>query len=321
MKLSHLNALRALEASVRLGSFRAAAQEMGVSPAAVGQRVRTIEDAVGLELLERTANGFVTTPLAHQICTELETGFRHLARALEMASRSGAPASLSVSVVPTIAEYWLAPRLPQFWQANPGIELRLDSTSTILNPSQVHFDFALRYGPESPEEGRPFVLFPEYLLPVCTPELAARIDPGNRQNPFGDVALLHTASSTSDAAWADWPIWCQAMGFGPVDFNAGVTFTYTTLALRAMFAGQGVHLAQLSILLPALAEGRLVAPFGAGMAVRTGYSYKLVSFSSRSLRNVQENFVEWVFGEAQKTEAALSAFLDSEQPGKARERE
>lgn len=311
MKLTHLNALRALEASIRLGSFRSAAREMNVTAAAVGQQVKKLEEAVGLELLERTRNGFVPTVLARQVAGQLETGFHHIAEALDLMAQGSDPARLSISIVPTIAEYWFAPRVPVFSQASPGIDLRLDSTSTILNPAQSHFDFALRYGPEAPGPGKSIDLFPEYLVPVCTPDLAERIDPENDSEPFGDVPLLHTAPSTSDPNWSDWPKWSTTMGYNGVDVGSGAKFTYTTLALRAMFAGHGVHLAQLSIVLPALREGRLVAPFDAGHCVRTGYPYRLVCFDSKRLSPIHKSFVDWIVAEAELTSAELDEYLNS----------
>ena len=309
MKLSHLNALRALEASVRLGSFRAAAIELNVTAAAVGQQVKKLEAAVGVTLLERTPNGFVPTGLAHQVAEQLTTGFRSLADALDFMTQDNEPDLLSVSVVPSIAEYWLAPRLPEFWQANPGIDLRLDSTSTILDPAETHFNFALRYGPEAPGQGNSVDLFTDYLLPVCTPDLAARIDPDRRLTPFGDVTLLHTTASTSDPRWLDWPGWCKALGYQVADFGAGAKFTYTTMAIRAMFAGHGVHLCQLSVALPALLQGRLSAPFGHSHCVRVGYPYRLVSFTPTRQKTIHKTFREWIFGHAAQTEHEIQRFV------------
>ena len=309
MKLSHLNALRALEASVRLGSFRAAARELNVSPAAVGQRIKGFEEAAGVRMLERTHNGFVPSLLARQVAAELGIGFRHIASALEMAAPSSGKASLSISVVPSIAENWLVPRLPDFLQANPAMDLRLDSTSTILNPAEADFDFALRYGPEAPSEGESIDLFPEYLLPVCTPDLAARIRPDDAQDPFRGVVLLHTDPSTSDPDWLDWPRWCEAMGYGGADAGSGAKITYTTLALRAMFAGHGVHLAQLSIALPRLLDGRLAAPFDRRMCVKTGFRYRLVAFDPQRQTTIQKGFSDWVQREAAGTSKQLAAFV------------
>lgn len=311
MKLTHLNALRALEASIRLGSFREAANELNVSPAAVGQQVKKLEEAVGLELLERTPNGFVPTSLARQAAGQLETGFLNIASALDLMKQETNPERLSVSIVPSIAEYWLAPRMPEFWQANPGIELKLDSTSTILNPAQSHFDFSLRYGPEAPGPGASIDLFSEYLIPVCTPALAQQIDPYAKSAPFGSAPLLHTAPSTSDPDWPDWPMWSDTMGFTGLDLDTGAWFAYTTLAIRAMFAGQGVHLAQLSITLPALREGRLVAPFGPERCMRTGYPYRLICFDPKRQSKVQKNFVDWIVAEAAITSREIEAYLSS----------
>lgn len=311
MILNHLNALRALEASIRLGSSSAAARELNVTPAAVGQQVKKLENFLGVRLLNRNPNGFSPTPIASQVASKLHLGFGQIEEAGQLMAQRYTANQQAISVVPTIAENWLAPRLPDFLQQQPGIDLRIDSTSTILNPEESHFDFALRYGSEAPEGSDVADLFPDYLLPVCTPELAQRMDIGNGENPFGDVPLLHTERSTSDPDWMHWPEWCEAMGYGCPEPAGGVKHTFTTLAIRAMFAGQGVHLAQLSITLPAIAAGRLVAPFGAVRSVRTGLPYRLVQLNARGAPSLHERFRAWVTTESAETTISISDLLAS----------
>ena len=312
MLLNHLNALRALEASIRHGSFSGAAQELHVTPAAIGQQVKKLEKFLGARLLERKPNGFSATPVAAQVALKLRRAFDQIEDAGRLISQQSQVSHLAVSVVPSIAENWLAPRLPDFLQQQPGIDLRIDSTSTILRPEETHFDFALRYGPEVPEGSEVVDLFPEYLLPVCTPELAERLDPANFEDPFGDVPLLHTERSTSDPGWVHWPEWCEAMGYQRPDLAGGVKYTFTTLAIRAMYAGQGVHLAQLSLTLPALATGRLIAPFGSAKSVRTGLLYRLVQLNSRRVHSLHESFRTWVAEEAAATRDSILNFLGLE---------
>ena len=309
MILKHLNALRALESSIRLGSFRAAAEELNVTPAAVGQQVKKLEAFLGTKLLERSPSGFRPTAVAEQVAQQLNLGFGHITEAANLLARRPNAHQLAISVVPTIAENWLAPRLPRFWQEQSGIDLRIDSTSTILSPDESGFDFAIRYGPEAPEGAETIDLFSEYLLPVCTPELASRIDANNHDNPFGDVPLLHTAPSTSDLNWWLWQQWCDAMEYRCPDPASGLKYTFTTLAIRAMFASHGIHLAQLSLVLPALAAGRLSAPFGPEMSKRTGLPYRLVRFNAANTCQLHECFQEWIVSESVETEAEIRCFL------------
>ena len=285
---------------------------MNVTAAAVGQQVKKLEAVVGISLLARTPNGFIPSALASRVAHQLTMGFGNIADAFDLMVASNEPNRLSISVVPSIAEYWLAPRLPDFWQANPGIDLRIDSTSTILNPAEAHFTFALRYGPEAPEQGTSIDLFKEYLLPVCTPEIAARIDPENHVNPFGDVTLLHTDPSTSDAMWLDWPGWCKVRGYHGADFSAGVKFTFTTLAIRAMLAGHGVHLCQLSVALPAILTGRLSAPFGNSQLIPVGYPYRLVSFGGARELEIHKRFKQWIAAEAAQADRDNQTFIHSD---------
>ena len=114
--LSHLNALRALEAAVRHGSFTGAAMELGATLAAVGQQVRKLEKALGQELLVRHANGFEATPIAISATEKLQSGFEELREALAMMTGSKASNRVFVTVTPSIGERWLA-RFPhtQLW--------------------------------------------------------------------------------------------------------------------------------------------------------------------------------------------------------------
>ena len=172
MQPTHLNALRALEAAVRLGSFKAAGEELFVTPAAVGQQVKKLEDMVGYELLVRHSNGFTPSQTALRVAERLTAGFDQLSEALDLMHRRSDMNRLAISVVPTIAEHWLAPRMPDFWRRHPGIDLRIDSTHTIHYQAEPDFDFAFRYGPESPDGQDQIDLYREHLIPACVPALA-----------------------------------------------------------------------------------------------------------------------------------------------------
>jgi LysR family transcriptional regulator, glycine cleavage system transcriptional activator len=312
MRLSHLNALRALEAAVRLGSFRAAGDELGVTAAAIGQQVRKLEQALGRTLLRRQANGFEATELASAVAHRLAAGFENLGDALQMMRGGSAAGRLAVSVAPTIAERRLAPRLAGFLARHPEIDLRIDSTHQLLQRDDRNFDFALRYAPPSPNAHAELELFGEWLLPVCLPELAERVQPQDRCSAFRDAPLLHVDKETGDPAWADWDEWGRRFGFAIPSHKHRLRFTRTTLALRSVFDGHGLHLAQLSITLPDLRAGRLVAPFGPGMCVRTGYPYRLVIFRNDAMPPLHAAFTAWIKHEADRTLDAMRSWLEGE---------
>jgi len=309
--LSHLNALRALESSVRLGSFSAAAIELGVTPAAVGQQVRNLEKAIGRQLLDRRANGFKPTPVAVSATAKLSSGFGDLRDALSIMARQETRNRLFVTVTPTIGERWLAPRLSEFLSEHSAIDLRIDSTPHVLHQPNLEFDFALRY--DRPRaSGRPETeLFGEILIPVGTPEIAERVGPMERADCLSDVPLIHVDRSTDDPDWYHWHDWGKAFGYDIPQRPRGVHATFTTLALRSLYSGHGLHLAQLSITLPDLVSGRLIAPFGTSRCVTPGYPYSLVKIAEGRETDLLKAFRDWIVSEARATQAEMDAYLSA----------
>jgi len=323
--LSHLNALRALEASVRHGSFTAAASELGVTPAAVGQQVRKLEAALGRQLLRRSANGFEATDTALSATAKLTAGFEDLREALAIMAGSATPNRIFVTMTPTIGERWLAPRLSRFLAHHSEVDLRIDSTPYVLYPpyalyrTSPEFDFAIRYDRPGISGYDEIPLFGEVLIPVCTPAVAAQIGPTDRADCLREAPLLHVDRSTDDPDWLHWEEWGRSFGYEIPTRRQSLRITYTTLALRALYDGHGLHLAQLSITLPDLVSGRLVAPFGVATCVRPGYPYSLVRMCAGRETPLLKAFRTWVIDEAKTTQDEMDAYLaaeDRQRPGR-----
>lgn len=312
VSLSHLNALRALEASVRHGSFTAAAAELGVTPAAIGQQVRKLEAALGQQLLLRRANGFEPTQIATSAATKLASGFDDLREALAMMARSNTPYRVFVTVAPSIGERWLAPRLSNFLAKYTEVDLRIDSTPYVHYQSSQEFDFAIRYDRPGASGYEEVALFGETLIPVCTPAVATQLAPVDRADCLSKAPLLHVDRSTDDPEWFHWDEWGQRFGYEIPKKRQRLHITFTTLALRSLYDGHGLHLAQLSITLPDLMSGRLIAPFGVSKCVRPGYPYSLVSMCSGRGTPLLGAFRDWITDEARKTQADMEAYLAGE---------
>lgn len=180
MKISHLNALRALEATLRRGSFANAAKELGVTPAAIGQRIRSLEEYVGRRLFERSANGAVPTAEARKLLPVLNTGFSALESALNELQPAQDRRRISVTMPESFAENWFALVLSDFTVRHPEADFRLDASNRDHDLVSEHYDFAIRYGKPL---GDPFderLLFGDSVQPVCAPGFARRynIRPG-----------------------------------------------------------------------------------------------------------------------------------------------
>ena len=176
MKTSHLNGLRALEATLRTGNFRTAADELGVTPAAVGQQVRGLEDYLGRTLFMRAPAGVSPTDHANSVAGKLTSSFVVISDVLDQLRDRRPSNRLALTMTQSLAEKWLTRRLAKFYALDVQVDLRIDTTSRLVDLFTDEFDLAIRYGPPAPEDHEDTPLFEEYVLPVCSPDFAARND-------------------------------------------------------------------------------------------------------------------------------------------------
>lgn len=296
ISLAPLGALRAFEAAVRLGSFKAAAAALSVTPAAISHQVKALEAYVGAALFERLNRALRLTRAGQALAPVVQTAFDDLDRALsELRERSGSPgmrAALSVSAAPSFAAKWLAPRLHRLQAAHPGLDIRLLATDTLADLATV--DIALRYG-RGPYPGvHAERLWPDgEIFPVCRPglKLAAPRD-------LARHTLLRTAppQTTTVAPRADWPAWFAAAGMrAPKAAAHGPTFSGTHLALEAAASGQGVALTPGILVAADLASGRLMRPFP--IALPDPYAFWLLSRETAANRARIRAFTRWIRSE------------------------
>ena len=289
----HLNGLRAVEAVMRGGSLAVAAAELGVSASAVSQQVNRTELQLGRALFERTRAGLVPTAFGIRFGARLATGFRELSQAVAMADDRAAN-TLVVSVAPAFASRWLVPRLSRFFAAYPEILLRIDASTKLSDLDQSDIDLAIRMGDGSWQGVEASLLLAQEIFPVCAPAIAKDLQ---------TVADLANFSVISDSSTMfSWDSWFESAGVAPVTFQPGATFTDPILCLEAVIAGQGVMLAWQLLAADALADGRLVAPFGS--RARSGLGYYMVSAKGRTEPRKVAVFRRWVRDEIAATLAS-----------------
>lgn len=263
-----LGALRAFETAARLGSFKAAADELGVTPAAVSHQVKALETHLGAALFDRLHRALRLTRTGERLAVTATQSFGDLGRTLDDLAETGlvtGGVTLSVSAAPTFAAKWLAPRLHSFQAAHPGIELRLRADDALTDPARDRqVDVAIRYG-RGPYASN---LHAEQLWPkdvvvaVCSPDLARQVE---EPTDLVGMRLLRTAmpSGTGPIEPIGWEAWFEATGL-PVHLvthaiGRAPRFGTTQLALEAAAIGQGVALSPRVLVVDDLATGRLVA--------------------------------------------------------------
>jgi DNA-binding transcriptional LysR family regulator len=295
----HLNGLRAVETVARLGSLAAAAAELNVSVSAVSQQVKRTESQLGQALFERTPSGLVPTEFGLAFSARLSDGFRELAQAVALADEAS-QCTLVVSVAPAFASKWLLPRLSRHFSRHPNVLLRIDASVRIADLDHSDIDIAIRLGDGTWPGGRAELLLAQEVFPVCAPSIAAKL------HSIEDLA--QTCAITDERAMINWDSWFKAAGVKPVTFQKGARFTDPMLCLESAIAGHGVMLAWQLLTADALADGRLIAPFG--VRAQSGLGYWLVTSATKSESRKVRDFKAWIREEIELTMAQFQT-LDS----------
>lgn len=298
-RLPPLNALRAFEAAARHGSFKAAAEELGVTPGAVSQQVKALEAWLGRRLFDRLHRGLEITDAGARLGLGLGQALDGIADAVAEASlapgRTAGSDTIAITVLPALAEKWLVPRLPAFRARHPDADIRISADERIVDLAAEPFDFAFRYraGGHADDGIQSAVLFRDRMTPVCSAALAAGPPPLEAPGDLARQMLLH------DTHWrGDWARWLAAAGV-QVDPDRGSVFNRYGLAVQAAADGLGVLVGHRALLAGDLAAGRLVEPFE--LAVPAPGTHLLVWHDSRRVTGARAAFRDWVLEEAETT--------------------
>jgi len=262
----HLNALRAFEASARHQSFSGAAAELHVTPAAVGQLVRGLEESLGVLLFMRHASGrhrLAATEAAVRALPEIRAGFERLNAGLQRL-REGAAAggALTVTVSPAFAAKWLLPRFERFQATCPDTDVRLETHLHPVDFVAQRVDIGVRYGTGAWPGLVADKLMDEEVFPVCSPALLQQGAPPLAQpSDLRRATLIHDLSMEGHAGFPTWDTWLRAAGATGVETARGLHINNSAAVLQAAAEGRGVALARSVMAAGDLAAGRIVRLF------------------------------------------------------------
>ena len=309
MNVSHLNALRALEATLRQGSFKMAADELGVTTAAIGQQIRTLEDYLDRKLFLRTNKGVQPTDNAIGIQQKLTTSFATIEDVIGDLKRSRSRNRLAITLPSSFAENWFTDRLSEFYKRNSEIDLRLDARNRMVDLLTEDFDFAIRYSSSQADTYQESNLFGDVVLPVCTPDFAEAHRLSIDTKSLAGVPLIHLGKRTPDPEWIDWIKWGEIFGFDSGSLREGIHLTEFNSGIQTAIRGQGLVLCGLVEAYNSIQQGVLVNPFGIEYCHPTSYQYRLVSVQGRSLSTLQQQFRDWVVDTADEFHTDMRDFL------------
>lgn len=297
VRLPPLNALRAFEAAARHLSFKLAATELNVTPAALSHQVRNLEDTLGLKLFHRETRAITLTDAGQVLYPGISDGFQAFAAAVARLERISDERVLVISVGPAFTSKWLAPRLYRFVEAHPQIDARIAANLTYSNFATDGVDMALRFGRGSYSGLYTEHLMDEAVLPLCSPQYLDS-HPLTTASDLSSATLIHDESMSFDSTSPTWRTWLDRAGVdaATVDATRGLRFNLADHAQNAAMEGAGVVLARRVLAAGDMASGRLVAPFALEVPV-AGLAFYAVCPNGQQERRAVRTFLKWLRAE------------------------
>jgi LysR family glycine cleavage system transcriptional activator len=293
-RLPSLNGLRAFEAAARHLSFTNAATELNVTQTAISHQIRRLEEELGIQLFVRQNRALALTPQARDYLPGVRAAFNDLRLATDRLLRKDNDHVLTVSTLASLAAKWLLPRLSAFQEAHPGIDVRITTSTALVDFRSGDVDAAIRYGRGHWPGVRADWLTADELFPVCSPALLTGNRPLRSPQDLADHTLLHTSGVYDD----DWRLWLTAAGL-PADISKlpGLTFDLILMTVQAALDGIGVAMGRTSYVEADIAKGRLVVPFK--ITLPTDAGFYLVSPEGRADPPKLAAFRKWLAASSQ----------------------
>jgi len=283
-RLPPLSTLRVFEAAARLGGFKAAADELLLTPSAVSRSIQTLEQWLGVALFVRGNRTIALTEAGAAYVTEIRAVLDRLVRATETIPGRGPSGSLSISAAPTFGLKWLIPRLARFKARYPEVTLTLDTTQRHIEFPRDGIDLAIRMGAGDWPGLEAVHLFRETLVPVCAPALAALL---RTPEDLARQTLLRVTTTS-----ADWAYWARVRGWTLPAPVRELRFDTLHYALDAAANGLGVAIGRRPVIDEPLADGTLVEVLGPPVAAPI--SYWLVCAPASLSRPEVRAFRRWI---------------------------
>jgi LysR family glycine cleavage system transcriptional activator len=318
-RLPSLNALRVFEAAARHLSFKKAADELSVTPAAVSHQIHGLEQQLGVLLFRRLTRALELTPEGEAMLPKVREGLACFSVAIERTRSRAYGGTLVVAAPPSFATRWLVPRLGRYTAAHPEVRLHVASSLDTIDSAEravaagseglrvlpdAH-EISIRYGTGDYADCRVDRLLGVRYVAVCSPALLRCMRPLRTPSDIHHHVLIHDDTILDERERPSWREWCRLAGVTEADTDAGPHFTDSGLALSAAADGMGLVLASRPLIDAEIQAGRLVAPFDVAIVPR--FAYYLVAPRAIADRPAVAGFRTWLLREARKSRTRKQA--------------
>ena len=270
-RLPSLNAIKAFEAAARFNSLTLAADNLCVSTAAVSQQVKMLEEYLGVQLFRRTNKGLEITSAGELYYPLVLEGFDKLRLASRRLQSFKLADRLTISVLPSMASHWLGNHLFEWCNQNPESQVNIMATHNEVDFVDTDVDFRICYGYHAQRNVLSDKLLNDYVTPVCSPELAQRIDPTGSPSQINTLPRLNIDWGGNYDTLPSWADWFEAANMKTTNQYRGPSYNLSSMAIQAAIKGQGVILGQGIMVKNDISSNRLVKLFDITVPLRESY--------------------------------------------------
>lgn len=287
--------LQVFACAARHLSFTRCAEELHVTPGAISQQMRQLEERLGFALFHRVARGLELTAEGQRLAIVANEVHSRIDDELRLLHSGRIGGVFKLRCIPSFLSKWLMPRLPQLERAFPDIQLRIIAEDSSGSLRDDDFDLAIDLNDGSYPGLMTTSLLEEELFPVCSPALQAGKPPLDTPSQLVHYPLLHDITAWRGSyEYAEWEFYLNAIGASGIDVRRGHTFNRNHLTIEAAIMGMGVAIARKALITNELEEGSLIIPFGHPIAARKKYVlvYREGALQTPARRAVHDWLVE-----------------------------
>lgn len=291
--------LQVFACAARHLSFTRCAEELHVTPGAISQQMRQLEERLGFALFHRVARGLELTAEGQRLAIVANEVHSRIDDELRLLHSGRIGGVFKLRCIPSFLSKWLMPRLPQLERAFPDIQLRIIAEDSSGSLRDDDFDLAIDLNDGSYPGLMTTSLLEEELFPVCSPALQTGKPPLDTPSQLVHYPLLHDITAWRGSyEYAEWEFYLNAIGAAGIDVRRGHTFNRNHLTIEAAIMGMGVAIARKALITNELEEGSLIIPFGHPIAARKKYVlvYREGALQTPARRAVHDWLVEQALG-------------------------
>lgn len=292
-RLPPLNAVRAFEAAARLGSFRAAGDELRVTPSAISHQIAKLEDFLGLALFDRAGRRVFLNAAGEAYFRQVDDALKRLAAATDNLTPDSDDATLIVLAAPSFVSKWLIPRIDAFLREHPEWRVRIEAT--VARQLSIGADIGIFYGKPEEQGLEVMPVVAERLLVLCSPLLLERGPPLRQPSDLARHVLIE---ANNRRKWRDW---LHARDMREESMPAIMAVERSSSAIDAAVRGVGVILESDFLAADELAEGKLVVPFIETPPARPEDVYFLAVRETPRIKPAVGAFTAWIGREIART--------------------